>query len=92
MLRYPDAYRRQGVEGWGIVAYDVAPWGQTGNLRVVASEPSAAFGAAAMETVRAATKEASPQGYSNCVTRVRFVLAADGKQGPDLATGAPPPF
>jgi TonB family protein len=92
VLRYPDAYRRQGVEGWGIVAYDVAPWGQTGNLRVVASEPSAAFGAAAMETVRAATKEASPQGYSNCVTRVRFVLAADGKQGPDLATGAPPPF
>lgn len=91
VLRFPEAYRRQGVEGWGIVAYDVAPWGQTGNLRVIASEPSAAFGVAAMATVRAATKEASAQGYSNCVTRVRFVIAPPGKPAGESTDAAPPP-
>lgn len=91
VLRFPEQYRRHGVEGWAVIAYDVAPWGQTGNLRVVASEPSGAFGAAAINTVRAATKEASPQGYSNCITRVRFVLALEPRPGSERATVTPPP-
>ncbi len=74
VLAFPEAYRRRGVEGWAVIQYDVAPWGATGNARVLASEPSDAFGLAALNTVRAATKEASPQGYVNCVTRVRFEI------------------
>lgn len=71
---FPEAYRRRGVEGWAVIQYDVAPWGATGNAQVLASEPSDAFGQAALNTVRSATKEASPQGYINCVTRVRFEI------------------
>lgn len=79
VLRFPEPYMRRGVEGWGIIGYDVAPWGATGNLRVIASEPSADFGIAAMNTVRAATKESSPRGYTNCQTRVRFVIPRPGQ-------------
>lgn len=85
VLRFPEPYMRRGVEGWGIVAYDVAPWGATGNLRVIASEPSADFGIAAMNTVRAATKEASTRGYTNCQTRVRFVIARPSQPTADGA-------
>ncbi len=86
VLRFPEPYMRRDVEGWGIVAYDVAPWGATGNLRVIASEPSADFGIAAMNTVRAATKESSTRGYTNCQTRVRFVIARPGQLSANGAT------
>lgn len=92
VARFPEAYRRLAVEGWGVVRYDVAPWGQTGNLRVVASEPSAAFGNAALEAVRSALREPSARGHANCTARVRFVLAPEGEPSPDPGTAAPPPF
>ncbi|WP_066646931.1 MULTISPECIES: energy transducer TonB [Sphingomonas] len=93
ILRFPESYRRLGIEGWASVAYDVAPWGQTGNIRVLASEPSDAFGAAAIGIVRAATKVPSAQGYTNCVTRVRFVLDPEPAAPVAEAEGAvPAPF
>lgn len=72
-LRYPPAFARRRIEGWAVVAFDVAPWGQTGNIRVVAAEPAAAFGTAAMDVIRQATKAPS-QGYVGCVERVRYVM------------------
>ncbi|OYY90090.1 MAG: hypothetical protein B7Y45_09400 [Sphingomonas sp. 28-66-16] len=93
VLAYPDAYRRRGIEGWARIAYDVAPWGAIGNLRVIASEPSADFGAAALQTIRGATKAPSLQGRSNCVTRVRFVMAASDHRNPSAPSEeGPPPF
>ena len=71
---YPDAFRRRGVEGWAVIGYDVAPWGQTGNWSVIASEPSADFGQAALNAVRLAVKGESPQGASGCLTLVRFKI------------------
>jgi len=76
-LIYPTAYRPRAIEGWAAVAYDVAPWGDTGNIRVLASEPAAAFGQQAAQIVRAARKAPSPEGATGCVEMVRFVTAKD---------------
>lgn len=76
ILVYPDNFRRRGVEGWAIVAFDVAPWGATGNVKLVAAEPAAEFGEAALNIVRGATVANSAQGYSGCFEKVRYVMNA----------------
>lgn len=73
---FPDGYRRRHIEGWAIVAYDVAPWGEIGNARVLAAQPAAAFGQNALSVLRGAKKKPSASGYSGCVDRVRFVVGA----------------
>lgn len=73
-LVYPDNFQRRGVEGWAIVAFDVAPWGATGNVKLVAAEPAAEFGEAALNIVRGATVGSSEQGYSGCFEKVRYVM------------------
>ncbi|UIJ44089.1 energy transducer TonB [Sphingomonas cannabina] len=37
VLTYPRNWRRRSIEGWAIVTFDVAPWGETGNAKAVAS-------------------------------------------------------
>jgi len=71
-LRYPDAYRRRAIEGWAVIGFDLAPWGATGNVRVLASEPTADFGRIAAEMIRAARRRDSDRGAVGCVERVRF--------------------
>lgn len=73
---YPPAWHRRAIEGWAVVAFDVAPWGDIGNVRVVASEPAADFGIAAMQLLRGARKPVSETGHSGCIERVRFVMPA----------------
>ncbi len=89
-LSYPDAERRHGIEGWAIIGYDVAPWGATGNVRALASEPSGAFGDAGVRMIIGARKPASSHGYTHCVSRVRFVIGRAGEPGP--SDTPPPPF
>ncbi|KQU47467.1 hypothetical protein ASG67_14565 [Sphingomonas sp. Leaf339] len=74
LLTYPDPWRRRAIEGWAVVAFDVAPWGATGNLRVLASEPSTEFGEQAVRMLGGAKLAASPTGQSGCVDRILFVL------------------
>lgn len=81
-MQYPANYRRRAVEGWAIVAFDTAPWGATGNLRVIAAQPSADFGQAAMNMLRSARLAPSNAGYVGCVERVRFAMP-DGPRGVD---------
>lgn len=71
-LRFPASWHRRAIEGWAVVAFDVAPWGQTGNVRVLRAEPAAAFGDAAAQIIRAATKAATAQGGTGCIDRVVF--------------------
>lgn len=80
-LVYPDNFQRRGVEGWAIVAFDVAPWGATGNVKLVSAEPAAEFGEAALNIVRAATVAGSEQGYSGCFEKVRYVMAKKPSDG-----------
>ncbi len=78
ILRYPPAYNRRSIEGWAIVAFDVAPWGETGNIRVVESQPTADFGAAATLLIRDARKVAST-GAIGCTERVRYRIRPQGE-------------
>ena len=78
-LTMPDAYRKRSIEGWAIVAYDVAPWGATGNARVLAAEPTTEFGDWALGVVRSVTKPASNTGYVGCLDRVRFKMGDEAK-------------
>lgn len=71
-LRFPDSYRRRAIEGWAIVTYDLAPWGETGNVKVAASEPTEDFGKQAIAILRSARATPSAQGGSGCVETVRF--------------------
>lgn len=73
-LTYPRAWSRRSIEGWAIVQYDVAPWGETGNVRALASEPADAFGEQAVEVVRSARRAPSATGASGCIEKVRFAI------------------
>jgi Gram-negative bacterial TonB protein C-terminal len=84
-LVYPDNFRRRGIEGWAIIAFDVAPWGAIGNVTLVAAEPAAEFGDAARNIVAGGTVATTGQGYSGCFEKVRFVIG--GKPSLDEAKG-----
>ncbi|WP_445193808.1 energy transducer TonB [Sphingomonas sp. Tas61C01] len=86
VLTFPEAYRRRSIEGWAIVTYDLAPWGEPGNIHAVAAEPSADFGTQAEAVVRGARLPASDRGATGCVDRVIF------KIGPRPGPPPPPPF
>jgi TonB family protein len=73
-LKFPEPFRRRSIEGWAIVRFDVAPWGETGNVEVVNAQPAAAFGEAAERIVRRAKKPPSPRGFSGCVDKVYFKM------------------
>ncbi|WP_162233322.1 energy transducer TonB [Sphingomonas sp. Leaf33] len=87
-MTFPEPFRRRGIEGWAIMRYDVAPWGQVGNVSVIASEPAAAFGDQARQILSSARRAPSTRGASGCVERVRFKLP-EGDE--DMRTPPPPP-
>ncbi|WNO54981.1 TonB family protein [Stakelama saccharophila] len=73
---YPNAFRRRGIEGWAIIRFDVAPWGDTGDVEVLASEPADAFGDAAREIIAQGRLGKSDVNRVGCVERVRFAMPA----------------
>ncbi len=74
VLTYPENFNRRSIEGWALIGFDVAPWGGTGNIRILASEPAQEFGERAMQIIGAATKAKSATGMTGCVERVRFAI------------------
>lgn len=74
IMHYPENFRRRSIEGWAIVAFDVAPWGGTGNVRVLAAEPAADFGDSAAMLISAAKVADAGQGYQNCVEKIRYSM------------------
>ena len=72
-LVYPANYTARSIEGWAMVTFDVAPWGEIGNVRAQAAQPTADFGTAAENMLRAATFRPGP-GYVGCIERVRYVI------------------
>ena len=73
-LVYPDNFRRRDIEGWAVIAFDLAPWGAVGNAKVVAAEPAAEFGEAARQIILGSSTAPSGQGYSGCVVKVRYAM------------------
>ncbi len=81
-LRFPEPYRRRAIEGWAVIRYDVASWGETGNWTVIEAQPSADFGDQAIAMLRAARLPATTQGFTGCVDRIRFTMGpATGGRG-----------
>jgi TonB family protein len=74
ITRYPPAYRKRAIEGWAIVSFDTAPWGEVGNVKVLEAQPSADFGEQAVSIVRSGRVAPSPQGASGCVKTVKFLM------------------
>ena len=87
-LRFPEAYRRRAIEGWAVITYDVAPWGEIGNARVAAAQPTDEFGREAINVLRHA-KVPTTQGFVGCVDRVRFKMPS-GPAAPGTATASGP--
>lgn len=85
VLSYPPAHRKRGIEGWALVRYDVAPWGETGGVNVIASQPSGEFGRAAMAMVSRAKFKPLQAGLSGCVEKFVFRMTKDDDGGPDTA-------
>jgi TonB family protein len=73
VLRFPTQYSHRAIEGWAIVTYDVAPWGQIANIQVPISQPTEDFGKQAMSMLRVA-RFAANQGFVGCVAKVKFVM------------------
>jgi hypothetical protein len=82
-LVFPSAFNRRSVEGWAIIGFDVALWGATGKLKVLASEPAAAFGDAAKDIVAQATLPESKLGQSGCAEIVQFQIRPGGPPPPE---------
>lgn len=81
-LVYPENFRRRDIEGWAVIAFDLAPWGEVGNSKVIAAEPAAEFGEAARLIVVGSSAEPSDQGYTNCVVKVRYQMTKQDRQAP----------
>jgi len=90
-LDYPQPYNARSIEGWAMVTFDVAPWGEIGNVHAQLAEPSAEFGAAAESMLRAASFRPGP-GYVGCVERVRYAISRPASPHPVATRPAPPPF
>lgn len=78
-LQFPEPYRRRAIEGWAAITFDVAPWGEIANIKVVASQPTEDFGTQAVNVVRGA-KVATTQGYVGCVEMVKFNMLPENDQ------------
>ncbi|PKP91061.1 MAG: hypothetical protein CVT77_13320 [Alphaproteobacteria bacterium HGW-Alphaproteobacteria-16] len=69
---YPAAFRRRAIEGWAIVSFDLAPWGATGNFKVLVSEPADTFGQQAQQNLARAHAYPSSSGAKGCVVKIVF--------------------
>jgi TonB family protein len=76
-LVFPSNYQQRAIEGWAILQYDVAPWGQIGAIKVLAAEPSTEFGDAARNVLSSAKFKPRESGLSGCIDRVFFRIRKD---------------
>ncbi|WP_447908990.1 TonB family protein [Brevundimonas bullata] len=81
-LTYPAAFQRRGIEGWAIVRYDIASWGETGAIEVLEAQPAAAFGDAARNIIRAGRATPGHVAGIRCTDRIIFRLP-EGNEAPN---------
>jgi TonB family protein len=76
-LTYPKPYQNRAVEGWAILRFDVAPWGEIGSIEVLDAQPSSEIGDAATAVLRAARFKPQEGGLTGCIDRVIFRIRSD---------------
>jgi TonB family protein len=69
---YPPAFKERGIEGWAVLRFSVAPWGEIGGIEVVRAEPSEMFGRTATEMLRQAKATPGERGYRGCAVPITF--------------------
>ncbi|QYC09066.1 energy transducer TonB family protein [Brevundimonas nasdae] len=69
---YPKAFGDRQIEGWALVQFDVATWGQLGNVTLLDAQPAWAFGQGGMATVRSARVEPGTTPGVGCIVPVRY--------------------
>ncbi|PZT90439.1 MAG: hypothetical protein DI637_03795 [Citromicrobium sp.] len=72
VLHYPMEFERRLIEGWAIVRYSYAPWGEISDVEVVDAQPSSVFGDAAKAMLMRAKRSRSEFGASGCYQRVDY--------------------
>lgn len=82
-LIYPPAYVARAIEGWAVLRFDVAPWGEIGNVRVIEAQPSEDFGLAARAMLELARKPTGAAG-TDCMTRVVYKMSDGDGGGVDM--------
>lgn len=82
---FPTAFRERGIEGWALVQFDLATWGQVGNVEVIDAQP-AAFGDSGRRTVQSGRAEPSNSAGVRCVVPVRYVLPTNPIDGEPIGT------
>lgn len=73
-LVYPSAYLKRAIEGWAVLRYDVATWGEIGNVQVLGAQPTADFGEQAKRMLSTAKVKPSDSGAIGCIQRVRYKI------------------
>ncbi|GAW41279.1 Gram-negative bacterial tonB protein [Brevundimonas sp. SH203] len=84
--RFPPAFAKRRIEGWALVRFDLATWGQTGAIEVIDAQPSAVFGEDARRLVASARAEPALTGAVRCVLPIRYRLPDANGTVADLAT------
>lgn len=82
-LKYPRAYQRRGIEGWVTMRFDVAPWGEIGNIEVIDAQPTQDLSRYAIPILRSAKYSELETGLKGCIERVVFRLPDRSKKAPE---------
>jgi TonB family protein len=77
-VSFPQPFQRRGIEGWAVIRYSVAPWGEVGAIEVVEAQPAYAFGESARSLISRA-KATPGAAYAGCLQRVVFKLPDKGE-------------
>ncbi|WP_292226950.1 TonB C-terminal domain-containing protein [Brevundimonas sp.] len=75
---YPKGFNDRQIEGWALVRFDVATWGQLGNVTLLDAQPASAFGEGGMTTVRSSRAESGTTPGVGCIVPVRYHIGARG--------------
>lgn len=81
-LTYPKPFERRGIEGWAVFRYDVASWGEIGNVELLDAQPANAFGEAGKKVLMSAEYNKVEGGLTGCVEKVIFRLPKKGVDAP----------
>jgi TonB family protein len=88
-LVFPDNYQQRAIEGWAILRYDVAPWGQIGEVEVLEAQPSSEFGEAATSVIGNARYKPLETGLKGCIDRVIFRIRSRDDGSEESGTADP---
>ncbi|MBB3871998.1 TonB family protein [Brevundimonas mediterranea] len=80
---FPTVFNERSIEGWALIRFDIAPWGQIGNVSVIEAQPAAAFGVDALRLVQSSQATPGFEAGVRCVVPVRYKLR-DETAAPDV--------